>query len=642
MSTQRVATTHNDESIRATSRKPSISSVASSARSYSSDERHDQDLTQNENRIASDNQSTSWSRRWSVETNPGQTRSLPKRGIGWQTPIKASSLFLLGLACAIGHHVFLSGLDGRPADNQTWIGRYSLGLAFIVKTALVLSAEVAFTQQAWQSLRHNQRGISIRAVDALFNAPNTGMSFLCWDMWRSSLIATLIATLTWIIPLSAIFSPNTLTVNTSLLFSSTMQSVPTLNFSLSLISETLTTRPANFLDLTSFDEEGYVPSYTTSKIASLTGFSGSQLGWPSPCGPNCSYHSSFTAPSWQCQSLQNPFDPRTPWSPSYTWGTNDINANLTGIPIFGNKFIADFDNHTGQFWIGNRIQTNQTAQTFSQTFNLTVFSCSLRNTTYYLNVNYTNSQQHTAIEKLVPLDEVNIPSGLVNHPVNLTGKILQDPSFLNMLEVHKALANLMRGSVIADPMGLPLVNTSVYNLPGLVTLNHQYLKGEGLGTDLPFTLVRDLLPAVEQLSHNFSISFLSQPDLLIVNSTSTACTTWKSESVWHYSPGALIGSYSAAIITTFLSLLVGARALRANGIATSSSFASFLTTTRNSTLDKLVEGHSLGQTPLSKRLQRTRLRLGELPGADKGTKTHHAALGLPDEVIPIQNEKVYI
>jgi len=268
------------------------------------------------------------------------------------------------------------------------------------------------------------------------------------------------------------------------------------------------------------------------------------------------------------------------------------------------------------------------------TFKVTVFECVPWNTTYSIHVNYTNNDPRITITKQEYLNQLNAST--------------YEPPFKasdEMVSLYHALVDLIKGTLgggLADPR--LNVNTTLYNMPTLLApwqpqpADWGYDPGKPLRTPRP-----DMLSAVEQLSHNISLSLLSQSNLIESKRVMVPCTISKIESVWEYRPRALLISYGAAIIAASGSLVVGAVCLYSSGLSVSPSFGSFLLTTRNPTLDRLAEGHSLGQIPLPKHIARTRLRFGEFKDDDpRKDGANHAAFGLPDEVMPIRRGVVYV
>jgi hypothetical protein len=80
----------------------------------------------------------------------------------------------------------------------------------------------------------------------------------------------------------------------------------------------------------------------------------------------------------------------------------------------------------------------------------------------------------------------------------------------------------------------------------------------------------------------------------------------------------------------------------ANGVSHSMSFSSILAVTRNSTLDDLLVGNSLGAEPLSKDVMAKKLMFDvlrhDMQRDKSGTSSDidHASFGLRDEVVRIE------
>jgi len=85
-----------------------------------------------------------------------------------------------------------------------------------------------------------------------------------------------------------------------------------------------------------------------------------------------------------------------------------------------------------------------------------------------------------------------------------------------------------------------------------------------------------------------------------------------------------------------------------NGVAHSTAFSAVLATTRNSALDALSKGHSLGSLPLDKSVKGVRLRFGELmEGTEKvvdedGAVVKHIGFGLQDDVLRLKKGGKYV
>lgn len=106
---------------------------------------------------------------------------------------------------------------------------------------------------------------------------------------------------------------------------------------------------------------------------------------------------------------------------------------------------------------------------------------------------------------------------------------------------------------------------------------------------------RSILRAIEDLSNNITISYLSSPNL--TSNEVRNITTSNTKIVYVYRPLFLILSYGVGFLFTFIAAVVGLYSIHLNGVSYSSLFSTFLATTRNSDLDALTSGASLGADP---------------------------------------------
>lgn len=115
-------------------------------------------------------------------------------------------------------------------------------------------------------------------------------------------------------------------------------------------------------------------------------------------------------------------------------------------------------------------------------------------------------------------------------------------------------------------------------------------------------------------------------------------TFFNTQFVYQYKPRNLFISYGLSLLFTTVIVALGLYSLHTNGVAHSTSFSALITTTRNSELDQLSRGHSLGALPLDKKMMDVKLRFGELPGGD-GT---HLGFGFAEEVRGLKKGGVYV
>lgn len=92
---------------------------------------------------------------------------------------------------------------------------------------------------------------------------------------------------------------------------------------------------------------------------------------------------------------------------------------------------------------------------------------------------------------------------------------------------------------------------------------------------------------------------------------------------------------------TIVAIAIGGYSFYTNGYSIDTKFSTIVATTRSPDLDKLTEGHCLGEWPMSKDVLDSRLRFGEL--SNKPTRGRaHAAFGFPCHVRKVQAGKEYL
>lgn len=131
------------------------------------------------------------------EYSPSPTRAsgcafFPRR---WSSSWNAYVFFAFGLACAIGHHVFYSALNGKPADDQLQMLRYGTVLAFGTKAGLCAAVVAAYRQRVWTTVR--TRFLSIGALDSLFAATEDLRALWNWELVKDAKTAMALAVIVW-------------------------------------------------------------------------------------------------------------------------------------------------------------------------------------------------------------------------------------------------------------------------------------------------------------------------------------------------------------------------------------------------------------------------------------------------------------
>jgi hypothetical protein len=82
------------------------------------------------------------------------------------------------------------------------------------------------------------------------------------------------------------------------------------------------------------------------------------------------------------------------------------------------------------------------------------------------------------------------------------------------------------------------------------------------------------------------------------------------QNVYRYDKRNLLISYASATFLTLLAVMVGMFAFLHNGVAHSMAFSAIVATSRNTGLDRLTEGQSLGALPLEDDVMNVKLKFG--------------------------------
>ncbi|KAF4634175.1 hypothetical protein G7Y89_g3935 [Cudoniella acicularis] len=556
-------------------------------------------------------------------------RASGKHRIHWRSPAIAICLFLVGVAMAIGHHEFLYNLNNQPVNGQVWINRGSFAMAFIVKTGLAGSIGFAFEQRLWHTLEQVPKGVSVSALDSLFSAVESPLIFLSGDAWRSALIPVLMIVPLWFIPLTALVSPTALTVGTLNQITTDINcQVPFVNMSLE--NDVLST--GDYLSNTQAEGGYYVgPSVDAQRLVNTAAQSGEQIGWPSPCGKNCTYEMHFDAPSFQCTPSTDIDPQEAPWevSSSERYCANPKGTTSVWFPGCGNGsnmtvqqldsdgpgleyslvYAAGFNETTSRLWVGvvgdyNTSVANPNTTTVQELVDVNVFSCDIMNATYKIQVNYLDSQQFVNILQLNEFATITIPLDSDTTPFELYA----------VKALYNVTIGLLSGIISSSPQNGLVADTSIGLVPKLVA----YTPGYGQDKYLP---INDLAPFIEELSHNVSLSLLFASNLAVTTTMTTTCVTTETITVWKYKPEPLIITYSCGIAVTLVTLIVGMFSVWSTRSTKDTRFSTILRATRGKDLDRLVAEEKVTALPLSSRVEKTKLRFSNsVTGTVEGQK----------------------
>ncbi|KAK4198247.1 hypothetical protein QBC40DRAFT_341408 [Triangularia verruculosa] len=236
--------------------------------------------------------------------------------------------FIFGAACAAGHHIFYSTLNGKPATDQLVMQRYGTLLAFGAKAGLAAAVVEAAHQRVWVTAR--KRMMSVDALDSLFSITESLASFANWEVLKAAKIAALLALFVWIAPVVVILTANTLQVELSrIVTEDKCAGVRTLNFTFEETDDWRnptkigkyhevpaciwnTTRKASDKDDSNEWFDYYTaPGLTLAQTLTIGAFLGETAmrknAQAETCGSgwNCTFDIKFIAPAYKCTELAN-------------------------------------------------------------------------------------------------------------------------------------------------------------------------------------------------------------------------------------------------------------------------------------------------------------------------------------------------
>ncbi|KAF8684612.1 hypothetical protein RHS04_01369 [Rhizoctonia solani] len=451
-----------------------------------------------------------------------------------------------GVGCGVAHHAFNSYLDGRltTSFDQAWAIRIGTALAMGLKTALLASMGMAFTQQVWKSVRGST--FSVKALDSLFGAfGGDPRSLFQADLYRSARLALLLAIVAWLLPIATVFTPATLRIKPVDRSSSSICLVPT-------------------LDLGNVTDRGLIrypspggryrgPSPSLRRLVFQSLLSGSftrSIHYPgSTANINITYPLSLVAPALECseQNSTAQVDPN-PQRDTFWRGTRyDVRDGNSGqnVPILQILYTSS---------PRTRPPTTLNCVPYISNYGITVYS--------------NATKQVVSLSNLTMISPASQPGGsmsLVNDNPLLTGAAaLIDATF-----------DVFTGNLSQDQNGNLLSPSSNAALASFINPSEQ----------APFIFV-NISDNVERLMQNVVISIIS----LELFQTETTCFAVDRVNVYLYDQSVLVNAYVIVICVAIVTLGVGIYALRDNGHSSDTSFSGFVLATRNPTLDQACEG----------------------------------------------------
>lgn len=264
-------------------------------------------------------------------------------------------------------------------------------------------------------------------------------------------------------------------------------------------------------------------------------------------------------------------------------------------------------------------------------------TCQLRNASYTVDFNFDQGIPSTTITKLdlEPVLEYDAYVSFIKLPVDTAR------AYLSM---HQALGELLQGTVRvmngASSSGLsggdtPFVKTGLLACPEIIDSWKSVVAAGSRSsipplneTTAPWMCRRSsLLEAIEDLSHNFTLSMLSSASFSTLRPVDVRFSFPLNYYAYH--PRTLVIAYLAGLGVTLACCLVGAWACRKNESSGNASFSTILHATRNPQLDHLAKADALERDAGKSPWRTVKLQYGVI---DQPGEARRAAFGTPDSL----------
>lgn len=563
-------------------------------------------------------------------------------GIYWFTPTSIVFLFLLSVGTAIAHHEFYTKLDNTSAgeaDYQQSVIRIGTGLTILFRAALVAMVGISRKQWLWVTLR--KRFITLKGINAMFGATTDPSYFGNADMLLSARLATIMALVMWVIPLTAVLTLDTITVKPASDISHTAPcNAPTVKFDFD-INSTATRNPMNYTSLrpVAHRYRGVYqgPSAYTRNLFTVAAFDGfiprEPITFPG-CPEHaawCDYNTTVVLPSVNCTQEDYPEVAAADWETPALWRSlfDDMIPD-DKIPVFVAQ--RDRDNRN-TIWIAH---VNRDYRT--ETLYPSLVSCRNSITRYQLG---STAPQESSLKNDTFIAWLNTDEEHLLFVEDVTASALTSASeYDGSFAFFDMLIEILTGSILRDrdpsPFGFEdFANTTTTNLTRIESTNAV------TSTNLFAMETTDLLGELSMMAINMGAALILRPDHEFSAVIATTCLIWENNYVYVYAPRKLLITYGTAVTVGFVMACVGFAALAINGVASDASFSTILLTTRNRSLDQLTAGGCIGGAPLPEELGKLRMKFGEVATATGEEGVGHMAIGVEGEVTRIRKRGRY-
>ena len=549
-----------------------------------------------------------------------------------------------GAGFATALHAYYSSLNGTPVsstkEQETSI-RVGTAFAWLAQTSLVFSIQVSYVQWLWRELKGST--LSLRAVDAAFAATTDLTAFGNIEMVRTVKIASALAAVSWLIPISALFPPATLNVAVVPRDTPRLMRVPTLHVA-----------NPKFYYRFAYTVNGTVPGTQRfhgprticQRFALAAATTGDISTLPVPA-TNARYEQRFYAPSVQCgnstdavqkeiegmvRRAQSDLNPSKEMVALGYFGTIPALNNLnTSAPIQA----ANLSEVEGALYSSNElwISLPQFAlQREIMSVSTHYITCKLFNASYHVSFQFENGRQTIKILNRTDLNVVPYPTNASASPdseVAMAYSAIASALFnplvgsigfyrdLNSTEAAQPpLANQIFSAIASSIAQTTLIGNSDFD--SFFALHHLLSSG-GLPSDASiysdqrlqdreFAHGKSLGEMVEELAFNTTMNFLTDP--ITAPPAPVNVTVTVPVSIYTYQWRNVLLTYSIVCSIGILANLLGFVAWKRGGRAShNTNFSSIALSTHGLHFCSRVRAHErLAALPLAPEIARMLLR----------------------------------
>lgn len=502
-------------------------------------------------------------------------------------PVVMLGLLGLGALAAVGHLLYYHSLDGSRVSSssvsQEWNIRIGTGLALIAMTAWTVTVVVAQAQRVWQT--QDQKQLGLNTIDAVLTAATDFSAFRRGSMLARAKLATLLAFVVWLIPLSAVFTPATLTVVPNDRRNSRViqETVPNIDFDSAAKFAGLATCSASRCGLTDTPsgiataiQFRYPNAQTIVEIVST--MSSGRIQSMSPQYPNSTYTTSFYGPVFNCSAANSStvteidrIDQLTNTTSSasvtYYAFVPGLSSNNTLVAVDFAKLPTTWSEITNatvpvtsELWIKSGANANEDYHV-----------CAFYNATYNVEVSFASGVQSTTLQSLTDMTAQPYVVAAASWPDDGSGPVGYPFRVLSYQSLFIGLARQLIGRFDPDPLNTPLFQT-----PVIGTSEFDNYFEQNFGTDeQPFASNLTIPQVVEQLSQNITLSLLSSAKHAGTGTTARV-TVYDDENLYSFNQTALVLTYALTLAVVAACVFVGLRAVADNRGTRTAAFSAMV------------------------------------------------------------------